>query len=459
MNGAETQTFRETVFMPMKHRFIFPDVRRRRRRRKALVALLALTVLAFFLIRGPEYEPVSAGEEEVVVETATEETENEETPAEESPRDLALDGVVQPGETFSSLLQEYLSPGQISDLAARSRKVFPLSQLRAGQPYSLALQDDSLVSFIYDIDREHQLSIRCEGEGCDVDRVAIPYTVQTETIYGTISSSLFEAVAESNESTELAVALADIFAWDIDFIRDIQEGDAFSAMVEKRYRDGQPAGYGRILAAEFNNQGKPYQAILFQDGDNPPQYYTPDGKGMRKAFLKAPLDFTRISSGFTKNRFHPVLRVWRPHLAIDYAAPTGTPVRTVADGTVVKRSYDRSNGNLVRVRHANGYETTYIHLNKFAKGLKVGKRLKQGELVGYVGSTGIATGPHLDFRMFKNGRPINPATVKSTTADPVSKKNLVAFQAEAVRLLSELEGGNIQQARVETAADEKKLTP
>lgn len=459
MNGAETQTFRETVFMPMKHRFIFPDVRRRRRRRKALVALLALTVLAFFLIRGPEYEPVSAGEEEVVAETATEETENEETPAEESPRDLALDGVVQPGETFSSLLQEYLSPGQISDLAARSRKVFPLSQLRAGQPYSLALQDDSLVSFIYDIDREHQLSIRCEGEGCDVDRVAIPYTVQTETIYGTISSSLFEAVAESNESTELAVALADIFAWDIDFIRDIQEGDAFSAMVEKRYRDGQPAGYGRILAAEFNNQGKPYQAILFQDGDNPPQYYTPDGKGMRKAFLKAPLDFTRISSGFTKNRFHPVLRVWRPHLAIDYAAPTGTPVRTVADGTVVKRSYDRSNGNLVRVRHANGYETTYIHLNKFAKGLKVGKRLKQGELVGYVGSTGIATGPHLDFRMFKNGRPINPATVKSTTADPVSKGNLVAFQAEAVRLLSELEGGNIQQARVETAADEKKLTP
>ena len=451
--------------MPMKHRFIFPDVRRRRRRRRqALGALLALTVLAFFLIRGPEYEPSSGGAEDVAAETAAEETAAEETeteaaPAEDGPRDLALDGVVQPGETFSSLFREYLSPQQISDLAARSRKVFPLSQLRAGQSYSLSLQDDSLVSFIYDIDREHQLSIRCEGEGCDVDRVAIPYTVQTETIYGTISSSLFEAVASSNESAELAVALADIFAWDIDFIRDIQEGDAFSALVEKRYRDGQPAGYGRILAAEFNNQGQPYQAILFQDGDNPPQYYTPDGKGMRKAFLKAPLNFSRISSGFTKKRFHPVLRVWRPHLAIDYAAPTGTPVRTVADGTVVKRSYDRSNGNLVRVRHANGYETTYIHLNKFVKGLKVGKRLKQGDLVGYVGSTGIATGPHLDFRMFKNGRPINPATVKSTTADPVSKGNLVAFQAEAVRLLSELEGGNIQQARVETADDEKKLTP
>ena len=447
--------------MPMKHRFIFPDVRRRRRRRRqALVALLALAVLAFFLICGPqEHEIALVVDEDVVAETAIEETEPEAAPVEESPRDLALDGVVQPGETFSSLLREYLSPQQISDLAARSRKVFPLSQLRAGQPYSLSLQDDSLVSFIYDIDREQQLSIRCEGEGCDVDRVPIPYTVQTETIYGTISSSLFEAVASSNESAELAVALADIFAWDIDFIRDIQEGDAFSAMVEKRYRDGQPAGYGRILAAEFNNQGKPYQAILFQDGNNPPQYYTPDGKGMRKAFLKAPLNFTRISSGFTKKRFHPVLRVWRPHLAIDYAAPTGTPVRTVADGTVIKKSYDRSNGNLVRMRHANGYETTYIHLNKFAKGLKVGKRLKQGDLVGYVGSTGIATGPHLDFRMFKNGRPINPATVKSTTADPVSKGNLVAFQAEAVRLLSELEGGNIQQARVETAENEKKLTP
>lgn len=446
--------------MPMKHRFIFPDVRRRRRRRRqALGALLALAVLVFFLIRGPEYEPSSGGEEDVVAETAAEETEPEAAPVEESPRDLALDGVVQPGETFSSLLREYLSPRQISDLAERSRKVFPLSQLRAGQPYSLALQDDSLVSFVYEIDREHLLSIRCEGEGCDVDRVPIPYTLQTETIYGTISSSLFEAVASSNESAELAIALADIFAWDIDFIRDLQEGDVFSALVEKRYRDGQPAGYGRILAAEFNNQGKPYQAILFQDGNNPPQYYTPDGKGMRKAFLKAPLNFSRISSGYTKNRFHPVLRVWRPHLAIDYAAPTGTPVRTVADGTVIKRSYDRSNGNLVRMRHANGYETTYIHLNKFAKDLKVGKRLKQGDLIGYVGSTGIATGPHLDFRMFKDGRPINPATVKSTTADPVSKGNLVAFQAEALRLLSELEGGNIQQVRFVAGEDEKELTP
>jgi murein DD-endopeptidase MepM/ murein hydrolase activator NlpD len=444
----------------MKHRFIFPDVRRRRRRRRqALGALLALAVLVFFLIRGPEYEPSSGGEEDVVAETAAEETEPEAAPVEESPRDLALDGVVQPGETFSSLLREYLSPRQISDLAERSRKVFPLSQLRAGQPYSLALQDDSLVSFVYEIDREHLLSIRCEGEGCDVDRVPIPYTLQTETIYGTISSSLFEAVASSNESAELAIALADIFAWDIDFIRDLQEGDVFSALVEKRYRDGQPAGYGRILAAEFNNQGKPYQAILFQDGNNPPQYYTPDGKGMRKAFLKAPLNFSRISSGYTKNRFHPVLRVWRPHLAIDYAAPTGTPVRTVADGTVIKRSYDRSNGNLVRMRHANGYETTYIHLNKFAKDLKVGKRLKQGDLIGYVGSTGIATGPHLDFRMFKDGRPINPATVKSTTADPVSKGNLVAFQAEALRLLSELEGGNIQQVRFVAGEDEKELTP
>ncbi|MDY0270059.1 peptidoglycan DD-metalloendopeptidase family protein [Trichloromonas sp.] len=451
--------------MSMKHRFIFPDIRRRRRRRRqALVALSVLAVLAFLLFWGPEYEPSASPEETAAVETESdagsvaEAAESEEAQADDVPRDLALDGVVQPGETFSSLLREYLSPQQISDLAARSRKVFPLSQLRAGQSYSLALQDDSLVSFIYDIDRDHQLSIRCEGEGCDVDRVPIPYTVQTETLQGTISSSLFEAVAESNESAELAVALADIFAWDIDFIRDIKEGDAFSALVEKRYRDGQAAGYGRILAAEFNNQGRSYQAILFQDGDNPPQYYTPDGQGMRKAFLKAPLNFSRISSGFTKKRFHPVLRVWRPHLAIDYAAPTGTPVRTVADGSVVKKSYDRSNGNLVRVRHANGYETTYIHLSKFAKGLKVGKRLKQGDLIGYVGSTGIATGPHLDFRMFKNGRPINPTTVKSTTADPVSKKNLVAFQAEAVRLLAELDGGNIQQARV-AAEEEKKLTP
>ncbi len=384
--------------------------------------------------------------------------EEEAPAAPEPPREQELSGVVQPGETFGTLLQEYLSPQQIDSLAAQSRKVFPLSKLRAGQSYSLFLEEDNLVSFIYDIDREHQLSIRCEGEGCDVDRIPIPYTVQTDTIKGTISSSLFEAVTTSNESAELAVALADIFAWDIDFIRDLQEGDAFSALVEKRYRDGQPAGYGRILAAEFNNQGKKYQAVLFQDGDNPPRYYTPDGRGLRKAFLKAPLNFSRISSGFTKRRFHPVLQIWRPHLAIDYAAPSGTPVRTVGDGTVVKKSYDRSNGNLVRIRHASGYETSYIHLSRFAKGMKVGKRVEQGALIGYVGSTGIATGPHLDFRMFKNGQPINPSSVKSTTADPVSKGNMVAFQAEAVRLLTELGGPTVQQAQV-PGEPEKKLTP
>lgn len=431
--------------MTMKQQMA-PSAQKRRRRRIALLLGLSGLCLALFFFFSAGPDPELAQEDE---EQPAQQEDVLDSPA-ESCREKQVAGVIQPGETFSALLKEYLSAQQIHDLAAQSHATFPLSKLRAGQPYSLSLEDDRLVSVLYEIDRDMQLSIRCDDDGFNIEKLPIPYTVQTEVVHGTINSSLFEAVAASGEEAELAIALADIFAWDIDFIRDLQEGDHFSGLVEKRYRDGQAAGYGRILAAEFYNNGKTFQAVLFKDGEQPPGYYTPNGESLRKAFLKAPLNFTRISSGFTKNRFHPVLQIWRPHLAIDYAAPTGTPIRTVADGTIVKKSYDRSNGNLLRIRHAGGYETTYIHMNKYAKGMAVGKRVSQGDVIGYVGSTGIATGPHLDFRMFKNGAPVNPTTIKSIAAEPVSKGNLVAFQAETVRRLTEMSESAIQQAHVES---------
>jgi murein DD-endopeptidase MepM/ murein hydrolase activator NlpD len=426
--------------MTINRRFVLPLRRQRNRRLAALAGLLVLSLaLFFFLTGGPNPE---------LAEVADDLPFQQETPAPDPEREKLVAGVIQPGETFSALLQEYLSAQQIHALAAQSRDTFPLSKLRAGQPYSLCLEDNQLVRILYEIDREMQLSIRCAEDGFAIEKLPIPYTVQTEVVRGTIDSSLFEAVAASGEEPELAIALADIFAWDIDFIRDIQPGDNFSILVEKRFREGRPAGYGQILAADFYNNGKTFQAILFKDGEQAASYYTPDGESLRKAFLKAPLNFTRISSGYTKRRFHPVLQIWKAHLAIDYAAPTGTPIRTVGDGTIVKKTYDRANGNLLRIRHVGGYETSYIHMSKYAKGMAAGKRVTQGEVIGYVGTTGLSTGPHLDFRMYKNGEPINPTTIKSIASEPVSKGNRLAFQAEAARLLADLKGPAIEQDKV-----------
>jgi murein DD-endopeptidase MepM/ murein hydrolase activator NlpD len=271
--------------------------------------------------------------------------------------------------------------------------------------------------------------------------------VETDLIRGTITSSLFEAVAESGETPELTMSLADIFAWDIDFIRDIRVGDSFQALVEKRFRDGSPAGYGRILAAEFTNQGTTYRAFLYQDGNNRPSYYDGEGNSVRKAFLRAPLAFSRISSGFTMRRYHPVTKTWKAHPAIDYAAPKGTPIKTVGDGTIIKKGYTKYNGNYIKIRHNNSYETLYLHMSGFAKGISQGKRVLQGQTIGYVGSTGLATGPHLCFRMYNNGSPVNPNKVRAKAAPPVSKERMAEFKTSIARFLAWLEGRQIHQVQ------------
>lgn len=360
-----------------------------------------------------------------------------------------VEGTIQPGDTITGLLGDYFNPQQLHDLATTSRKVFPLTRICAGQPFKLCLQDNAVERFEYDIDRDNQLIIQPNETGFDVAQVPIAYTVRTDLVRGTITTSLFEAVTESGENAELAIALADIFAWDIDFIRDIRVGDAFEAIVEKRFRDGQPAGYGRILAAQFINQGDHYDAFLFQDGDRPPAYFDADGNSLRKAFLRAPLAFSRISSGFSMRRFHPITKTWKSHPAIDYAAPTGTPIMAIGDGSIVKIGRTKYNGNYIKLRHTNGIESLYLHMSRFAKGMKQGKRVAQGQVIGFVGATGLATGPHLCFRMYKSGAPLNPSKLKTASASPVSSANLPAFKALAGELLAALEGR--QNLAAETA--------
>ncbi len=344
-----------------------------------------------------------------------------------------IQGTIAQGDTASALLGAFFSAAEIHELGQQCKPVFPLSKLSAGQPYRLCLSDDSFERFEYDIDRDEQLIISREADNFTIEKVPIPYTTETVRVRGTIESSLFEAVTNTGESDVLAMNLADIFAWDIDFILDIRQGDSFQALVEKRYREGQPAGYGRILAAEFTNQGTTFQAFLYQDGDRRADYYDASGQSLRKAFLKAPLSFSRISSGFTMHRFHPITKTWKAHPAIDYAAPPGTPIKSVGDGVIIKKGYTRGNGNYVKIRHNSSYETMYLHMKGFAKGIGQGKRVSQGQTIGYVGSTGLATGPHLCFRMFKNGAPVNPGQVKAAAAQPVTKANMADFNTVAAK--------------------------
>ncbi|MDH3454783.1 MAG: M23 family metallopeptidase [Desulfuromonadales bacterium] len=368
-------------------------------------------------------------------------------------RKEVIKGTVAQGDTATALLSSFFSAAELHELGQQCKPVFPLSQLSAGQPYRLCLSDDAFERFEYDINHNEQLIISREAESFSIEKVPIPYTTEVARVRGTIESSLFEAVTSTGESDVLAMNLSDIFAWDVDFILDIRQGDSFQALVEKRYREGQPAGYGRILAAEFTNQGTTFQAFLYQDGDRRADYYDADGQSLRKAFLKAPLSFSRISSGFTSRRFHPITKTWKAHPAIDYAAPTGTPIKSVGDGVIIRKGYTKGNGNFVKIRHNSSYETIYLHMKGFAKGIGQGKRVAQGQTIGYVGSTGLATGPHLCFRMYKNGAPVNPQRVKAAAAQPIDKTNLADFKVQASALTAQLtDQPNIKTASAQPAA-------
>jgi murein DD-endopeptidase MepM/ murein hydrolase activator NlpD len=427
----------------------FQQNRQRRSKRRFLPAiflLLGLTVAGLLLFGTPPSGQLQAQVAPVEISAPPVELP--------TPPDLKeYADVIKPGETISALLGAYFSPQEIHALNKQSKKVFPFTRICAGQPYKICTTDEQFESFTYEIDGEEQLIIRAGDDAPIIEKVPIDYQVETELVRGVIDSSLFEAVAAAGESSELAMYLADIFAWDIDFIRDIRVGDTFQALVEKRYREDAPAGYGKVLAAEFANRGDSFRAIYYQDGDNPPSYYDPDGKSVRKAFLKAPLSFSRISSGFSMKRFHPITKTWKSHPAIDYAAPRGTPIKTVGDGTITRIGYTSANGNFMEIRHNNSYTTLYLHMSKFARNMKKGKRVSQGQVIGYVGSTGLATGPHLCFRMRKNGAPVNPDRVKVPASRPVSEANMAEFRALVEPRLARLEGRETNQvAQAEPSA-------
>lgn len=265
------------------------------------------------------------------------------------------------------------------------------------------------------------------GAGFDITTHEAQQQEIETVVSADIDSSLYEALRSAGEGPQLVEELVDVFQWDIDFFA-LQKGDSFSLVVKKRFAGSDATGYGPILAARFTHGGQTFEAFRCETPDGHAGYYARNGSPLRKQFLRAPLQFTRITSGFSKSRYHPLLHYFRPHHGVDYGAPTGTPVMTTADGVIVATAYSHGEGNYVRVRHTSRIETMYLHLSRFAKGMKPGKRVTQGDVIGYVGMTGLATGPHLDYRVSDGGTWLDPLKLKSITPDPLRGESLRIFR-------------------------------
>jgi murein DD-endopeptidase MepM/ murein hydrolase activator NlpD len=354
---------------------------------------------------------------------------------------LSVTGTVARGATSYTLLQGAgASAAEVTALREAIRDVYDIRQLRAGQPYSLEVTPEGqLLRFTYEIDPQHILEVERQDQTFVGRLTPIPYKHKERVVHATIRASLYETLAAQGEDVRLAADLAEIFACDVDFYTDLRRGDTLRMILEDRYRDGKRIGYRRILAAELSNQAHVFQAIYYPGEGDTGAYYRPDGRSMRRMFLRSPLQYTRISSQFSPRRFHPILKRYRPHLGIDYAAPLGTPVRSVGDGVVTWVGSKGGNGKMVAIQHNRVYATYYLHLSRFANDIQVDDRVTQGQIIGYVGSTGLSTGPHLDFRMTKNGRFLNPLGHDNVEAQPLPREVLPAFRAYAKRLLVALD--------------------
>ncbi len=352
------------------------------------------------------------------------------------------------GGNFTAALERFgLSAEEAGEASAAAQHAFNLRQVRAGSVVTVGRSiEGQLRSIEYQIDPDRLLRIVPE-EGSFAARIKdIPSTTALAVVSGEVRDSLFNAVEDAGESAELAMQLAQIFGYDLDFYTDPRVGDTFRVVLEKRkYANGKTAGYGRVYAAEYRNGGRLYQALLFHDGQGRPAYYAADGKSLQKAFLRSPLKFgARITSHFSRARFHPILKTRRPHLGIDYGAPVGTPVQAIGSGRVVFAGRQGGAGNLVHIAHANGYETMYLHLSRMF--VRAGDRVEIGKTIGLIGQTGLATGPHLDFRILQRGQYKNFEKLGLPPADPVAKKNVPEFQAVRERWLPLLKNPELLQA-------------
>jgi murein DD-endopeptidase MepM/ murein hydrolase activator NlpD len=339
--------------------------------------------------------------------------------------------VVKRNEMLLTILLNYNLPeGSLANLLITPPKEFDLRKIKAGNRYTVFMQKDSFSSlryFVYEITPVDFVKISFD----DSVKVEIGHkqvVKKRKFASGIISTSLWNSMKEKGYSPELILQLSEIYAWSVDFF-GLQPADSFSVVYEENYIDSIPVGIGRIHGAYFKSNGIGIYAIPFTQ-DSVESYYDSVGNSLRKAFLKAPLRFSRISSRYSNSRLHPILKIRRPHHGVDYKAPSGTPVYAIGDGTIIMAGWSGSGGgNAVKIRHNSVYTTSYMHLSGFGAGIRNGKYVKQGDVIGYVGSTGLSTGAHLDFRFYKNGSPVNPLAVEAPPVEPVKEINLHAFDS------------------------------
>ncbi|MEL7145585.1 MAG: peptidoglycan DD-metalloendopeptidase family protein [Bacteroidota bacterium] len=338
------------------------------------------------------------------------------------------------------LLQHHVSFATINDVAIKSKEVFDVRKLNYGKKYTVLAERDSLskaTHFIYE-PNPYEYVVYQLTDSVHAYKNKKEVVINEKEIAAEITSSVYEAIIAADASTLLVPKLVDVLAWQIDFFR-IQKGDRFKVIYDEEVVDGKVVGIGTIKGVFFEHFGNEYYAVYYDQGGGT-DYFDEKGNSLRKTFLRAPLNYSRISSRYSGRRFHPVLKRFKAHLGTDYAAPTGTPIRTVGDGIVTEARFKRANGNYVKVKHNATYTTQYLHMSKIAKGIKPGVRVRQGETIGYVGSTGLATGPHLCFRFWKSGRQVDALKVELPPSEPIKEEHKEAYLQQRSIIIEQLNG-------------------
>lgn len=364
-----------------------------------------------------------------------------------------VEGTINTGETLATILSAYnIAPTTIQGLSQKAKSVFEVKSIRTKHTYTLLHSKDSTQTarfFIYepnDVDYivyDLRDSLRVSFHQREIE-------ILERELYGKIHGSLYQSIVDAGGSVQLVDAMADIYAWRID-LNHIEPGDTFKLIFEEKQVDGKTIEIGQLKAAYFESNGEPIYAIGFDQG-NGFSYFDQDGNSLKKAFLKEPVEYSRISSRYTKSRFHPIQKLFKAHLGTDFAAPIGTPIRTVGDGVVLEAGRSGGNGNYIKIRHNKTYTTQYLHMSRFAQGIRRGVRVKMGETIGYVGSTGLSTGPHLCFRFWKNGQQVDALKEKLPQAEPINKLNIIAFLEKREKIVGRMEAMDTSRAKEDMLA-------
>lgn len=346
---------------------------------------------------------------------------------------------IKRGDTLDRLFRaNNLDLGHLAEIASLDEAGKQFRKIKPGDIFEITHDEGKLVRMYSALNLTSALQVDREESGFTASIIERPIEIRKRIAHGVIETSLYESGADAELSDKTIMNLAGIFAWDVDFVLDIRKGDNYFVQWEEIWQDGEYVTDGEIIAAEFNNDGSSFQAIRFVDSSGRADYFTPEGDSLRKAFLRSPVDF-RVSSPFNPNRRHPVLKTVRPHRGVDYAAPSGTPIKAAGDGKVIFRGVKSGYGNVVILQHGGNITTLYAHMSRFASKVRAGSRVRQGQTIGYVGATGLVTGAHLHYEYRLNGVHRNPRTVKLPQADPIAREYRDEFLAEARPILEELE--------------------